>query len=91
MVLTCTGRLSRNRWVGVQLGEGKKLEEILAGMKMVAEGIPTTAAAMLLGRRHGVELPIIEQVDRVLRGEVQPRDAVAALLRRPLKGEDAWG
>ncbi|HMC82315.1 MAG TPA: NAD(P)H-dependent glycerol-3-phosphate dehydrogenase, partial [Candidatus Polarisedimenticolia bacterium] len=91
LVLTCTGRLSRNRWVGVQLGEGKKLEEILAGMKMVAEGIPTTAAAMLLGRRHGVELPIIEQVDRILRGEVQPRDAVAALLRRPLKGEDAWG
>ena len=73
------------------MGEGKKLVEILAGMKMVAEGIPTTTAALLLGQRYGVELPITEQVDRILQGEVDPRDAVAALLRRPLKGEDAWG
>ena len=91
LVATCTSDKSRNRHVGVELARGRQLPDILAGMKMVAEGIPTTAAAVLLGRRHGVELPIIEQVDRILRGEVQPRDAVTALLRRPLKGEDAWG
>ena len=91
LVLTCTGRLSRNRSVGIRLGEGLRLPEILAGMKMVAEGIPTTAAALLLARRHGVEMPITESMEAVLEGSLSPRDALAGLLRRPLKGEEAWG
>ena len=91
LVLTCTGRLSRNRSVGIRLGEGRPLPEILAGMKMVAEGIPTTAAALLLARRHGVEMPITESMEAVLEGRLSPKDAVASLLRRPLKGEEAWG
>jgi glycerol-3-phosphate dehydrogenase (NAD(P)+) len=90
LILTCTGRLSRNRSVGIQLGRGGRLEEILSGMKMVAEGIPTTSAAMLLARRLGVEMPITLGVDALLRGEANPKDAVAALLRRPLREEDSW-
>jgi glycerol-3-phosphate dehydrogenase (NAD(P)+) len=91
LVLTCTGHLSRNRSVGVRLGRGEVLGEILAGMKMVVEGIPTASAALLLSGRLGVEMPITAGVDAILRGEVSAREAVAALLRRPLKGEDSWG
>ncbi len=90
LVLTCTGRLSRNRSVGVELGRGKALAEILAGMKMVAEGVPTTSAALVLARRLAVEMPITESVERILNGEVSARDAVAALLKRPLKTEESW-
>jgi len=91
LVLTCTGQLSRNRSVGVLLGQGRHLSEILAGMKMVAEGIPTTYAALLLAQRHGVEMPIANSVGQLLRGEVSARDAVTALLKRPLKAEESWG
>ncbi len=90
LVLTCTGHLSRNRSVGVRLGKGEPLAEILSGMKMVVEGIPTTSAALLLAGGHGVEMPIAAAVDTILRGESSAREAVAALLRRPLKGEDSW-
>ncbi len=91
LVLTCTGQLSRNRSVGVRLGKGEALGEILSGMKMVAEGIPTTSAALLLAERVGVEMPITAGVDVILRGAGSARETVAALLRRPLKGEDSWG
>jgi glycerol-3-phosphate dehydrogenase (NAD(P)+) len=90
LILTCTGQLSRNRAVGIRLGQGRTLGEIVSGMKMVAEGIPTTSAALLLAERLAVEMPITAGVDSILRGEVNPREAVAALLRRPLKGEDRW-
>jgi glycerol-3-phosphate dehydrogenase (NAD(P)+) len=90
LVMTCTGTLSRNRSVGVQLGRGKPLEEILAGMKMVAEGIPTTAAALLLAGRHGVEMPITAGVADLLAGRVSAKEVLSALMSRPLRGEDAW-
>jgi glycerol-3-phosphate dehydrogenase (NAD(P)+) len=91
LVLTCTGSLSRNRSVGVQLGKGKPLAEILAGMKMVAEGIPTTSAALTLARRHSVDMPITSGVQALLTGKISARDAVSSLMKRPLKGEEAWG
>ena len=90
LVLTCTGHLSRNRSVGVRLGKGESLTEILSGMKMVAEGIPTAPAALLLAGRLGVEMPVTAGVDAILRGGSSAREVVAALLRRPLKGEDSW-
>jgi glycerol-3-phosphate dehydrogenase (NAD(P)+) len=90
LVLTCTGSLSRNRSVGVQLGQGKPLAEILAGMKMVAEGIPTTSAALFLARRHSVDLPITSGVEALLSGRISAREALSSLMKRPLKGEDAW-
>jgi len=90
LVLTCTGHLSRNRSVGVRLGKGEPLAEILSGMKMAVEGIPTASAALLLAGRLGVEMPITAGVDSILRGGSSAREAVAALLRRPLKGEDSW-
>ena len=91
LVMTCTGSLSRNRAVGVQLGRGISLKEILSGMKMVAEGIPTTAAALLLAGRHAVEMPITAGVEDLLEGRISARDALSALMKRPLRGEDAWG
>lgn len=87
LVLTCTGDLSRNRTVGMQLGEGKKLAEILGGMRMVAEGVKTTESAYLLARRLGVEMPIIEQVYLVLYQDKSPRQAVLDLMTRDLKAE----
>ncbi len=90
LVLTCTGRLSRNRFVGVQLGQGRPLEEILAGMKMVAEGVPTTAAALEVATRHSVEMPISASIQAILDGRLTAREAVTSLLKRPLKGEDSW-
>ncbi len=87
LVLTCTGDLSRNRTVGMQLGQGKKLAEILAGMRMVAEGVKTTESAYLLARRLGVEMPIIEQVYLVLYQDKSPRQAVLDLMTRHLKAE----
>ena len=68
LVLTCTGDLSRNRHVGVELARGRPLHDILAGMKMVAEGVRTTGAALALGARYGVELPIATQMAEVLDG-----------------------
>lgn len=87
LILTATGSLSRNRAVGVELGKGRPLSEILAGMRMVAEGIATTAAMLALARRHGIETPIAEQVDAVLHQGRAPRQAIRELMERPLKQE----
>jgi glycerol-3-phosphate dehydrogenase (NAD(P)+) len=86
-VLTCTGALSRNRHVGVELARGRPLPEIVGGMKMVAEGVRTTAAALALGARHGVELPIATQMAEVLEGRKDVRTAIADLMLRPQKSE----
>jgi glycerol-3-phosphate dehydrogenase (NAD(P)+) len=87
LVLTCTGSLSRNRHVGQELGRGRPIAEIVAGMRMVAEGVNTTEAALALGARHGVELPIAAQMSDVLAGRRTPKDAVAELMLRPQRGE----
>ncbi len=87
LVLTCTGPLSRNRSVGELLGKGKTLTEILGDMQMVAEGVRTTLAARTLGERLGVDLPIIEQVYRVLYEERDPRLAAQELMTRELRDE----
>lgn len=87
LVLTCTGQLSRNRHVGLELARGRSLAEIVAGMKMVAEGVKTTHAALALGARLGVELPIAAQVDALLAGRVGPGAAVADLMGRRQRAE----
>jgi glycerol-3-phosphate dehydrogenase (NAD(P)+) len=87
LVLTCTGPQSRNRHVGVELGRGRPLAEILAGMKMVAEGVRTTHAALALGARHGVELPITKKMEDVLAGTLSPRAAVTELMLRRQRHE----
>jgi glycerol-3-phosphate dehydrogenase (NAD(P)+) len=87
LVLTCTGQLSRNRHVGVELARGRPLSEILASMKMVAEGVRTTGAALALGRRYRVELPIATQMEEVLTGRSDVRTAIAALMLRPQRAE----
>lgn len=87
LVLTCTGELSRNRQVGLRLGKGQKLLEILENMKMVAEGVKTTEAVHQLGRKHGIELPITDMVYRVLNEGKDPSEAVRELMARSLKEE----
>ncbi len=88
LVLTCTGGLSRNRSVGVELGRGRKLPEILAGMHgMVAEGIFTTTAAVGLARARGVEMPITEQMHLILHEGKAPRQAIYELMTRSSKSE----
>lgn len=91
LVLTCTGSLSRNRHVGVELGRGRSLGDILAGMKMVAEGVNTTRVALALGVRYGVELPITAQMAAVLDGDCDVRTAVEALMLRPQRSESDLG
>jgi glycerol-3-phosphate dehydrogenase (NAD(P)+) len=87
LVLTCTGDLSRNRTVGVQLAQGRRLEEIVNSMKMVAEGIKTTNAAVDLAGRHSVEMPIADQMFQMFHHGVSPREAIQRLMERSLKGE----
>jgi glycerol-3-phosphate dehydrogenase (NAD(P)+) len=88
LVLTCTGGLSRNRSVGVELGRGRKLESIIADMRgMVAEGVLTTNAAVGLARKVGVEMPIIDQMHAVLQQGKDPSDAIHDLMNRPLTQE----
>ncbi|HEX2568529.1 MAG TPA: NAD(P)H-dependent glycerol-3-phosphate dehydrogenase [Polyangia bacterium] len=87
LVLTCTGDLSRNRTVGLKLGQGKKLAEALAEMKQVAEGVKTTRSAHDLGERLGVELPITSTVYQVLYQDKPAMEAVTELLVRPMKHE----
>ncbi|CAI8049508.1 Glycerol-3-phosphate dehydrogenase [NAD(P)+], partial [Geodia barretti] len=87
LVLTCTGQLSRNRSVGIELGKGRPLEEILGKMRAVAEGVRTTEAALALGGRHGVELPITAQMADVLAGQKTPRVAVEELMLRRQRSE----
>ena len=87
LVLTCTGDLSRNRSVGIELGRGRKVDEIVAGMTMVAEGVKTTLSAYELAEKLGVEVPIIEQMYLVLYKNKDPRQAVTDLMLRDLKAE----
>lgn len=87
LVLTCTGDLSRNRSVGIQLGQGRKLAEILAEMRMVAEGVKTTESTCLLARKLGVEMPIAFKVNEILYQDRPARDAVIELMSRDLKAE----
>ena len=87
LVLTCTGELSRNHRVGHELGKGRSLREILAGMKMVAEGVHTTVSARRLSRALGVEMPISEQIYQALYRGKDPKRAVEDLMSRALKAE----
>lgn len=91
LVLTCTGHLSRNRSVGVALGQGQNLQQIIAGMHgMVAEGVLTTNAALGLARKYGVEMPITEQMYAILHDGQAPLDAIRELMTRPGKVEDRF-
>ncbi len=88
LVLTCTGGLSRNRSVGVELGRGRKLPEIIAAMHgTVAEGVFTTHAAVELARMRAVEMPITAQMDAILNHDKSPRDAIHDLMTRSAKSE----
>lgn len=87
LVLTCTGELSRNRRLGEDLARGRKLDEILGSMRMVAEGVQTTYAALDLARKFHADLPITEQVGCILKGGKTPREALRELMDRSLKGE----
>jgi glycerol-3-phosphate dehydrogenase (NAD(P)+) len=88
LVLTCTGGLSRNRSVGVALGQGQPLQQIIAGMHgMVAEGVLTTNAALGLAKKYGVEMPITQQMYAILHDGKSPRDAIRELMTRPGKAE----
>jgi glycerol-3-phosphate dehydrogenase (NAD(P)+) len=87
LVLTCTGDLSRNRQVGLKLGQGQKIEEIVTAMKMVAEGVKTTRSAYNLARKMAVDMPILEQVYRVIYQDMDCGEAVKTLLARSLKEE----
>jgi len=88
LVLTCTGSLSRNRSVGIELGRGRKLPEIIAGMHgSVAEGVFTTHAAVGLARTHGIEIPITQQMYEILQNGKSPQDAIQDLMTRPAKSE----
>ena len=87
LVLTCTGSLSRNRYVGFELGRGRSLVDILAGMRMVAEGVGTTAALLALALEAQVELPITEQVNAILSQGKSPREAIREIMERPQRSE----
>ncbi|MGC1617831.1 MAG: NAD(P)H-dependent glycerol-3-phosphate dehydrogenase [Candidatus Acidiferrum sp.] len=87
LVLTCTGWLSRNRRVGIELGQGRSLPAILAEMKMVAEGVGTAGALLALAGESDVELPITEQVEAILHQGRSPREAIRSIMERPLKRE----
>ncbi|HEU4520546.1 MAG TPA: NAD(P)H-dependent glycerol-3-phosphate dehydrogenase [Thermoanaerobaculia bacterium] len=87
LVLTCTGSLSRNRTVGVELGRGRKLHEILDDAKFVAEGVKTSRSAYALAQRHQIEMPITAEMYRVLYENESPRDAIQRLMTRALKAE----
>ncbi len=90
LVLTCSSELSRNRTVGFRLGQGETLDDILASMKMVAEGVRTTKAARQLARAYGVEMPIVEEVHHILFEGKPPKRATADLMLREPKPE-LWG
>jgi glycerol-3-phosphate dehydrogenase (NAD(P)+) len=88
LMLTCTGGLSRNRTVGIELGKGRKLPEILESLNgKVAEGVRTTTAALGLAARYGVEMPITEQVAAILHEDKSPKDAIRDLMTRPGRTE----
>ncbi len=88
LVLTCTGALSRNRWVGIEMGRGRPLDAVIAGLNgKVAEGVRTTSAALGLARAHGVEMPIAEQMAAILDGSKLPVQAIQELMSRPGRDE----
>lgn len=88
LVLTCTGSLSRNRAVGIELGRGRQLPEIIAGLNgKVAEGVGSTAAALGLAARYAVEMPITEQMDAILHHNKSPKEAIRELMSRPGRDE----
>jgi glycerol-3-phosphate dehydrogenase (NAD(P)+) len=87
LVLTCSGELSRNRRVGLELARGRTLADIVASMRMIAEGVETCDAGVALGRKFGVDLPIIQQMHAVLHSSKSPREAVRELMERSLKEE----
>jgi glycerol-3-phosphate dehydrogenase (NAD(P)+) len=87
LVLTCTGSLSRNRSLGLEIGQGKTLDETLAGRQTVAEGVITTRSARALAEREGVEMPIVEAVYDVLFEGRSPRDAMTDLMARDPRAE----
>lgn len=87
LVLTCTGALSRNRAVGVAIGQGQSLDEALAGKESVAEGVLNAQSARALAERAGVTMPIVEATHRVLFGGQPPREAIAELMARDLRAE----
>lgn len=87
LVLTCTGALSRNRAVGIEVGQGRTLDEALAGKSTVAEGVITTKSAVALADREGVEMPIATMVHRILFEELSARQAVPELMARGLRAE----
>ncbi len=87
LIVTCMSRYSRNRFVGEQVAAGRKLDDVLAEIKMVAEGVPTARAARQLAVKHSVEMPIMEEVNNVLYEGKDPQKAVSDLMRRPGKDE----
>ncbi len=88
LVLTCTGTLSRNRSVGIELGRGRQLADILDGLHgKVAEGVHSTTAALGLAARYGVEMPITEQMDAILHHNKSPKEAIRELMSRPGREE----
>jgi glycerol-3-phosphate dehydrogenase (NAD(P)+) len=87
LVLTCTGALSRNRMVGLELAKGRGLAEIVASMRMVAEGVETTRATVELAQRMGVQMPIADQMHAMLHQGRTPSEAIRLLMDRELKGE----
>ena len=87
LMVTCMSRHSRNRYIGVEIGKGRKLQEILAGMVMIAEGVETTRSAFALARKVGVEVPIVEQVHKILFEDKDPLQACRDLMTRDPKGE----
>lgn len=87
LLLTCTGNLSRNRMVGIELAKERKLADIIGSTRMIAEGIDTTAAAVDLARKTGIEMPITEQMYLILNDEKPPRDGIRDLMDRALRSE----
>jgi glycerol-3-phosphate dehydrogenase (NAD(P)+) len=88
LVLTCTGDLSRNRRVGLRLGQGEKLPAILSSMTMIAEGVKTARSAYQLALKERIEMPIVMQVYGILYEDLEPRQSVHDLMTRDLKGEE---
>jgi glycerol-3-phosphate dehydrogenase (NAD(P)+) len=87
LVLTCSSTQSRNMSLGFALGQGRKLADIMAERKSVAEGVPTAAAAAALAKQKNIDMPIVEAVDAILNHDARVGEVIAGLLDRPLKAE----
>ncbi|MBE2190047.1 MAG: NAD(P)H-dependent glycerol-3-phosphate dehydrogenase [Candidatus Kapabacteria bacterium] len=90
LIVTCNSKHSRNRYVGEMIGRGKKLNQIIEEMKMIAEGVKTTESAYHLGIKHNVEMPIAEQIFQILFNDVEPLAAIKELMTRTSKNEWWW-